>query len=97
MNLSRRAALRGLFMAAPAIVAAPSLMRVSTALMETQDTFWHGPFRPRPFTAEELRRAMDSMLKYYQRPQLIMVGSEFMHELHIIAPESIGYRPIDRA
>lgn len=33
MILSRRAALRGLFVAAPAIVAAPSLMRISTAAL----------------------------------------------------------------
>lgn len=96
MILSRRRALLGLFSAAPAIVAAPSLMRVSAAALEPPANLWWANHAPslRPLTSAQIEAALKEVTRYYLRPQLIMVGNEAMNALHIIAPENVGYRPL---
>lgn len=67
MILSRRRALLGLFSAAPAIVAAPALMKISTAIV-----------RPRAFTAETLANIHNAMIQYHMaeaQRRLLLYGS----------------------
>ena len=97
MILSRRKALLGIFGVAPAIVAAPSLMRVSTAVVAPEPLHmvrysWKtagvtlGPFKYEPLSPEFLATFHEGLV----RDQVMLAGRDFVDAWREVASSTLS-------